>query len=161
MKSPFPAKLSKLAATALTALLSVTAPIQAADYLLFKGNYVRALMHGDADRIATTNTLEWDETIQRNAAQMKLKPHDVVGMLKSELVEKPNLTGSEKERVESARNWERMLQRDLKTTFPHRLIFRIHYVYAFATEIDRTCRFLPLETAEELISAINGATAWT
>lgn len=118
--------------------------------------YVRALLDGQADRLASPNVLQWNTEI----ADFK---RETGSTFSDEMIDQflrvrregspPDLSkGPEAERA-----WKQRLSRWLDSSYVRMLIFRHHYFVSFAQRLDGKCAFLTPAQKADVAAALEQA----
>lgn len=125
--------------------------------------YVQAVIAGDADRLAARNPLPWDSFLRRAAAELKMSLPQAAALLNMQQAGPPPTEAGSSAPSTAAGTaapleWNRKSSRDLLTTHARRLVFRAHYVFAFAAHLNERCRVFPQGLGRSLADARAAAT---
>lgn len=157
---------SRYCTVPLSALLlaaAMASPTSAQNPAFAQPEYVQALIAGEADRLANRDPLPWDSFLREAAAGLKMTVPEAAALLKIEKAGPPPAEAfasalSPEARTAALLEWQRKSDQELLSTHARRLVFRAHYVFAFALQLNERCAVLSQGLARAAAEAKAAAT---
>ncbi len=118
--------------------------------------YVGALLDGQADRLASSNVLQWNTEI----ADFKRETNSTFSddMIDQFLrVRREGSPPDQSKGPEAERAWKQRMSRWLDSSYVRMLVFRHHYFVSFALRLDDKCKFLKPAQKADVAAALEQA----
>jgi len=117
--------------------------------------YVQALRDGQAERLASPDSLQWNTEIAAWKRENGTLPDGVIDRILR--LQSAGAAPGQTQGPAAAQAWAERTSQPLESTYIRRPIFRFYYVIGFAHRLNATCKFLPQSKDLDVAAALDAA----